>query len=117
MAELSTTQLHEGADAAAGKGDFLTALVHAAEALRVVPLDHRARLKVGLCLAMLGKPDVGVGAIKVVAESLARRGFVLSAIGACRDAFAVQPGSPVIKGVLEKRSEERRVGKECRSRW
>lgn len=101
MADLSTTALHEGADAAAAKGDFLTALVHAAEALRAVPLDHRARLKVGLSLAMLGRVPEGVAAIRMVAHSLARRGFYLAAIGACRDAFAIQPGAPEIKEFLK----------------
>lgn len=102
MAAMSTLTLHERADQAAAKGDFLGALRHVGEALRVSPLDARARIKVALCLAALGRPDKAIAALVVTAESLLRRGFVLSAIGACRDGLSLQPGAPEIRGVLER---------------
>src|SRR5262245_38819844 len=101
MAATTTLQLHEQADAAAARGDFAAALRAAAEALRLTPLDGRARLKVALCLAALQKPEKSVGALKVLADTLARRGYVLSAIGACRDAMGIQAGSPQIKEALD----------------
>lgn len=101
MAATTTLQLHEQADAAAARGDFAGALRASAEALRVTPLDFRARLKVALCLAALGQPDKTISALRVLADTLSRRGFVLSAIGACRDALGIQPGAPEIKTALE----------------
>jgi CRP-like cAMP-binding protein len=101
MAATTTLQLHEQADAAAARGDFAGALRASAEALRATPLDGRARLKVALCLAALGQVDKTISALKVLADTLARRGFVLSAIGACRDAIGIQPGAPAIKEALE----------------
>lgn len=101
MAATTTVQLHEQADAAAARGDFAAALRAAAEALRLTPLDGRARLKVALCLAALGKPEKSVGALKVLADTLARRGYVLSAIGACRDAIGIRAGDPQIREALD----------------
>jgi CRP-like cAMP-binding protein len=100
MTELTTSTLHERADAAALGGDFPGALAAALEALRVDAFDHRARLKVGLCLAMLGRPEPAALALKVVGETLARRGFALPALGAFRDALAVAPGSPAVLAAL-----------------
>jgi CRP-like cAMP-binding protein len=100
MGQISTATLHERADAAAQTGDFAAALRNSAEALRAAPLDHQARLKTALCLAALGLNDVAVGALRAVAELLFARGFVLSAIGACRDAFTFQPGAPQIRELL-----------------
>ncbi len=100
MGQISTATLHERADAAAPKGDFETALKNVGEALRVVPLDHHARIKTSLCLAALGRTDVAVSALKVVAEILFARGFVLSAIGACRDALSFKPGAAEIRTLL-----------------
>src|SRR5262249_12992695 len=102
MAAKTTLDLHAQADQAASKGDFEGALRHSAEALRIAPLDSRARLKVGLCLAAFGRPDRAVSVLRMVAEVQARRGFVLSAIGACRDALGIQPGAPEIKEMLGK---------------
>jgi CRP-like cAMP-binding protein len=102
MQPISTATLHERADAAAQRGDFVDALRCSAEALRAAPLDHRARLKTGLCLAALGRVDLSVAALARTAEILAHRGFVLSAIGACRDALGFAPGAAPILEVLSK---------------
>ncbi len=101
MPATTTLQLHEQADAAAQKGDFANALRFSAEALRVTPLDGRARLKVSLCLAALGHVDQAIAALGVLSETLVRRGFVLSAIGACRDAVGISPGSALIRERLQ----------------
>ena len=100
MAVVSTATLHARADQAAQAGDFPAALAASAEALRAVPQDHRARLKVGLCLAMLGQTDDAVAALIVVAESLAHQGFMLSAIGACRDALGLAADDARIHAAL-----------------
>lgn len=100
MATISTAILHERADAAAQQGDFLTALRCSAEALRAAPLDHRARLKTGLCMAALGRVDLSVATLCRVAEVLNGRGFVLSAIGACRDALGFSPKSDEVTALL-----------------
>lgn len=102
MAELSTAELHARADAAAGAQDFPNALRAAAEALFANPNDHRARLKVALCFAMLGRADVAVPVLEAVGRQLAGRGFLLSALGACRDALGVQPDAPGIHALLER---------------
>ena len=96
MSAVSTSTLHARADQAAAVGDFAAALGASAEVLRAVPLDHRARLKVGLCLAMLEEKDGAVATLKAVAEGLAHQGFMLAAIGACRDALGLSPDEPSI---------------------
>src|SRR5262249_37522587 len=70
------------------------------EALRLVPLDHRARLKVALCLAAYGKTDRAITTLRVIADTLSRRGYFLSAIGACRDALGLDAGSQEIARAL-----------------
>jgi CRP-like cAMP-binding protein len=102
MSELTHATLHERADAAAQASDFVGALGASLEALRLDAQDHRARLKVGLCLAMLGRPVSAALALKVVADTLARRGFFLSAIGACRDALTIAPAAPPVMETLER---------------
>ncbi|MEQ8979990.1 MAG: hypothetical protein RL846_18775 [Deltaproteobacteria bacterium] len=82
MAEVSTATLHERADAAAGQGDFATALLNAAEALRAAPQDPKARVKVAICFSMLLDGQTALDALRVVAFVLARCGYMLSAIGA-----------------------------------
>lgn len=101
MGGTTTLSLHGQADDAASSGDFLGALRASAEALQVAPSDSRARLKVGLCLAALGHTAPAIATLRVVAESLAHRGFMLSAIGACRDALGIQPGAPELIQTLE----------------
>lgn len=100
MAEISTAALHARADASAGAGDFPNALRAAAEALHASPGDHRARLKVALCFAMLGQADVAVATLAAVVRQLAGAGFLLPALGACRDALGVQPDAPAIIALL-----------------
>lgn len=97
----TTVQLHAAADAAAQRGDFKEALAQAAEILRCDPQDHRARTKAGLCLAALGRPNDGASALLLVARSLARRGFALASIGACRDALGLAAEHAGILPVLE----------------
>lgn len=101
MAELSTMALHERADQAAGSGDFLGALKNAGEALRAAPLDPKARVKVAICLSMLGRGQAAAEGLRVTAIALGRRGYMLSAIGACRDALGLAPGAEPIKEVLK----------------
>lgn len=102
MAELSTAVLHARADEAAAAGDFPRALRATAEALHAAPLDHRARLKGALCFAMLGRNDVAIPALVTVAEQLARQGFYLSALGACRDALGLQADAPAVMDLLRR---------------
>jgi CRP-like cAMP-binding protein len=97
----TTAHLHAEADAAAREGQFREALAACGEVLRLAPGDHRARVKCGLCLAALGRPRDGATALLLVARALARRGFFLAAIGACRDALGVAPEHPAIREVLE----------------
>jgi hypothetical protein len=101
MSAKTTLDLHQQADQSAARGDFEGALRFSAEALRISPHDSQARLKVALCLAAFGNTDRAVAVLRVVAEILARRGFVLSAIGACRDALGIRPGDAEIKKTLE----------------
>ncbi len=96
MSVQSTATLHARADRAAATGEFQSALALAAAVLHTAPLDHRARLKLGLCLAALGRVDDAVASLKVVAETLHHHGFVLAAIGACRDALGLRAGEPSI---------------------
>ncbi|MEM7676942.1 MAG: hypothetical protein AAF449_13140, partial [Myxococcota bacterium] len=89
MAAVSTATLHAQADQAAGQGDFDTALRASVTILSAVPADYRARLKVGLSLSMLGERQASIAILKTVAEYLSHGGFVLAAIGACRDALGL----------------------------
>ncbi len=102
MAEHSTTELHRLADEAAQKGQFLEALRYAAEVLRVGPLDHRARLKVGLASAALSRMDEAVQIVGLAADVAYRQGSVLAAIGICRDGLALKPGARKVRDVLLK---------------
>lgn len=98
---LNTAQVHAEADAAAYRGDFRVALALVTEILQSVPHDYRARLKAGLCLAALGRARDGASALLLVARSLGQRGFVLAAIGACRDALGLEPTHPGVQPALE----------------
>lgn len=100
MAETTTAALHARADASAGAGDFPNALRASAEALSASPTDHRARLKVALCFAMLGQSDVAVRTLAAVVRQLGAQGFLLPALGACRDALGIQPGAPEVVALL-----------------
>lgn len=115
MAEVSTATLHERADHAAQAGDFAEALANAAEALRAAPLDPKARVKVAICFSMLGEAETALDTLRVAAVVLARRGFMLSAIGACRDALGMAPGAEPIRAVLTQ-IHERIHGKVGRGR-
>lgn len=97
----TTVHLHAATDAAAQRGEFREALAQSAEILRSDPQDHRARTKAALCLAALGRPNDGASALLLVARSLARRGFALAAIGACRDALGLAAEHAGIVPVLE----------------
>lgn len=98
----TTAQLHASADQAAQRGAFREALAHCAEILHHAPGDFRARLKAGLCLAALGRADDGAAAVVVTAKVLARQGFGLAALGACRDALGLSPGHSGAKALLER---------------
>jgi CRP-like cAMP-binding protein len=102
MGSMTTQDLHERADISASRGDFESALRYSAEALRTVPLDHRARLKVALCLAAFGQTDEAIKTLVVIADTLTRRGYFLPAIGACRDALGLAPESLEVKAALER---------------
>lgn len=101
MAVTTTQDLHQRADAAAGTGDFAEALRCSGEALRLAPLDYRARLKVALCLAAHGRTDLAVTTLSTLAGVLQRRGYFLAAIGACRDALGLDPGAKEIEATLD----------------
>ena len=78
--------------------------------------DH---LMAGKKALVIGYGDVGKGS----AASLRQEGMIVKvtecdpicAMQACMDGFEVV--SPYLNGNNDGRSEERRVGKECRSRW
>lgn len=91
MAEATTVDLHRAADRAAEEGDFWTALRCAGDILHAAPTDHRARTKLALSLAALGRADDAVRALEVGARDLVRRGYVLSALGMARDALSFEP--------------------------
>lgn len=100
MAAVSTATLHADADRAAGAGDFVSALAASTAILKATPLDHRARLKVGLCLATLGASADAVATLMVVAKTLAHQGFLLSAVGACHDALKLSPDDEKVVEML-----------------
>lgn len=100
MAEATTVELHRAADQAAAEGDFWTALRCAGDILTASPWDHRARAKLALSLAGLGRVDDAVRGFEVGARDLARRGFVLSALGMARDALGFAPDDPGVWSVL-----------------
>lgn len=91
MDGVTTLGLHQAADRAAEEGDFWTALRCAADALAATPSDHRARAKVALSLAALGRDRDAVRTLEVGARDLIHRGFVLSALGMARDALSFAP--------------------------
>lgn len=84
-------ELHEAADASARSGDFWSSLRHAADILQACPTDHRARTKLALSLAALGQPGNAVGVLRTGALALTQQGYLLTALGMCRDAFTLAP--------------------------
>ncbi|MBX2813665.1 MAG: cyclic nucleotide-binding domain-containing protein [Myxococcales bacterium] len=97
----TTAHIHAEADTAAHGGNFRLALALVTEILRLTPSDHRARLKVGLCLAALGRSREGASVVLLVARGLSQRGYVLAAVGACRDALHLEPTHPGVQPILE----------------
>lgn len=85
----NTEALHLQADQAVAAGAIDTALSLSAELVRLVPQDHRARTKLGLCLALAGEVEAGVAALLLTAEQLSEAGFSLSALSAAKDALSL----------------------------
>src|SRR2546427_12883721 len=65
-----------------------------------------------------GKVEIGQGILTALAQIAAEElGITLGRIRMVAADTAVSPDEGVTSGSLSIRSEERRVGKECRSRW
>jgi len=67
------------------------ALAIFAESVRRQPNDHRARMLAARCYAKLGEIERAVTTLHACAEGLLRRGYLLSAIAACRQALPLAP--------------------------
>jgi CRP-like cAMP-binding protein len=91
MEQTTTATLLERSEEARSRGELRVALAQAGEALRLSGDDHRARILVGILLGELGRKESAVKTLLTVSSMLGRRGYVLSAIAACRTAFTLSP--------------------------
>ncbi len=83
-------------------GNAERALAVFAEAVRRQPADHRARMLAARCYAKLGEVERAVSVLHACAEGLLRRGYLLSAMAACRQALGYAPGEKRVVDTLER---------------
>jgi CRP-like cAMP-binding protein len=88
MNESSLREL--GLDLLEGR-QFERALAVFAEAVRRAPQDHRSRMLGARCLVELGERERAVTAYHACAEGLLKRGYLLSAIAACKLGLELAP--------------------------
>lgn len=101
MPQENTEALHQLADQAVAAGQLDAALSLSAELVRLVPQDHRARTKLGLCLALAGELDAGVAALSLTATQLAEAGFLLTALSTAKDALSLSKDSQRLAPTLK----------------
>jgi CRP-like cAMP-binding protein len=94
METITTATLRDEADEACARGDWPTALRRYGEILLLEPQDDRARTRIGLALAGMGRKADAVRVLRAAAEMNGRRGFLLSALASLKDAMSVASEDP-----------------------
>jgi CRP-like cAMP-binding protein len=79
---------------------FDRALAFFAEAVHRRPADHQSRTLAATCLAGLGEKERAVIALHACAEGLLRRGYLLSAIAACKRALELNTNEKRVQETL-----------------
>ena len=82
--------------------DWERALACYAELVRLDPGDHVARFRASRSLLYLGERERAVTAYHAAAESLLAKGFLLSAMVACKEALRIHPGEKRVKDTLRR---------------
>jgi CRP-like cAMP-binding protein len=82
--------------------DWEQALACYAELVRLDPGDHRSRFRASRCLLNLGERERAVTAYHAAAEGLLGKGYLLSAMAACKEALRVNPGEKRVKDTLRR---------------
>lgn len=83
-------------------GDYEKALAHYAELVRLAPGDHQARFRAARCLLKLGEQERALTAYHAAAEGLLGKGYLLSAMAACKEALRVNPVERRVKETLKR---------------
>ncbi len=102
MSERVTAALRRKGEELYGKEDWQGALACYAELVRLHPGDHIARLRASHSLLRLGERERAVTAYHAAAESLLGKGYLLSAMVACKEAIDIYPGEKRIKDTLRR---------------
>lgn len=97
-----TNSLREQGQELLAQGNWEFALAVLAEAVRRRPSDHRARLMAAQCLTELGERERAVTVLHIAAEGLLARDYLLSAIGACKQALRINPVEKRLRETLKK---------------
>lgn len=82
--------------------DWERALAYYAELVRLAPSDHQARFRAARCLLRLGEQERAVTAYHAAAEGLLKKGFLLSAMAACKEALRIDPMGDQPKDTLRR---------------
>jgi CRP-like cAMP-binding protein len=80
--------------------NFERALGVFSEAVRRTPADHRSRMWAARCYAKMGETERAVSVLQTCSEGLLKRDYLLSAIGACRQALHLAPNEKRIVETL-----------------
>jgi len=80
--------------------DWERALAHYAELVRLQPGDHQARFRAARCLIRLGENSRAVTAYHAASEGLLKKGYLLSAIAACKECLRLNPEEQRIRDTL-----------------
>lgn len=81
-------------------GQHERALAVFAEAVRRQPADHRSRMLAAQCFEKLGERERAVTVLHACAEGLLGRGYLLSAIAACKQALSLSPAERRLRDTL-----------------
>ncbi len=102
MSDTAVSALRRKAGAHFEAGAWETALAHYAELVRLEPGDHQARFRAARCLLKLGESERAVTAYHAAAEGLFHKGYLLSAMAACKEALRINPVEKRVKDTLRR---------------
>ncbi|RMG21156.1 MAG: cyclic nucleotide-binding domain-containing protein [Deltaproteobacteria bacterium] len=98
--ERAISALRRKGETAFGEEAWEQALAYYAELVRLQPGDHLARFRAARCLLALGEQERAITAYHAAAEGLLRKGYLLSAMAAAKEALRINPVEKRVKDTL-----------------